>query len=173
MRSAALQKTALQTAEYANATEGNTLYIHFILRYFSRTCPLTLITLNRGAPHPRKVFHGCRKLCRSAHRGTYVALNQEKGEGDRGMERKTNGVVHRWRSKGGENKPSVILNAAEQFHLPHCLQSIILSPAQMNTQSIFSISIFRVFKVTSASIFKVFKIPDQYSFSTRRAFCFT
>lgn len=47
-----------------------------------------------------------------------------------------------------KNKPSVILNSntAEQFHLPGCLQSIIFPPTPMNTQSIFSISTFRVFQ---------------------------
>lgn len=46
-----------------------------------------------------------------------------------------------------KNKPFVILNSntAEQFHLRSCLQSII-SPTQMNMQSIFSISTFRVFQ---------------------------
>lgn len=120
-----------------------------------------------------KMVHNCRKLFTSARRETYIVVNQDKWTRDGDIERKTNGVVHRWKSKGEKNTPFVILNAAEQFHLPSCLQSIILSPARMNTQSIFFISIFRVFKVIPASIFKVFKILDQYSFCTRRAFCFT
>ncbi len=146
--------------------EGNTLYIDVFFKNLSliiNTCTFPLLSPHQfevwillpGVSEEREVAHNWRKMFTSAHRGTYMVVNQEKWTRDGDMGRKTNGVVHRWRSKEEKNKPFVILNAAEQFHLPCGLQSIILSPAQMNTQSIFSISIFRVFKVTPASIFKV------------------
>lgn len=116
----------------------------------------------------KKVTCKCKKLFTAAHRETYCSEPEE-------MEIQRGRQMELYTDEGAkreQNKPSVSLGAAEHFHLPCSLQSTILSPAQMNTYPIFSISIFRLFKVTSASIFKVFTILDQHSFRGK-AFCFT
>lgn len=148
--------------------------MHFISMHPLRTCPASSThTFPQLSPNQDEKWISLSGICKEREKCHISSRkrNQGKWTSNGDEEGKTNEGDNRGEG-GGCVKPFVILNssnAAEQFHLPSCLQSIISSAAQVNQPSVSSIRILSFYsRSTLLRYSNYWRYSDRCSFEKKK-----